>query len=63
MSLSRPNQIEYDRESTRVRKVLGEESWQAAWREGVKLTPEAALSLVSPGNLSMDSPGQSLAEG
>jgi hypothetical protein len=48
MSLSRPNQREYDRESARVREVLGEETWQAAWAEGGKLTADQALTLVRP---------------
>lgn len=47
MRLSHPNQRDYDRESVRVRNALGEETWQEAWAEGARLTPDQALNLVA----------------
>jgi len=46
MTLSYPNQHEYDRTAVRVRAGLGEEDWQMAWAEGARLTPDQALALV-----------------
>jgi tetratricopeptide (TPR) repeat protein len=48
MSLSPPNQQQYDRESARVRAALGDKTWEAAWAVGMKLTPEEALDLIRP---------------
>jgi tetratricopeptide (TPR) repeat protein len=57
VSLSPPNQQQYDRRSARVRKALGEDAWQAAWTAGVKLTPDQALGLVrSPAPIEQESP-------
>jgi hypothetical protein len=49
MTLSHPNQREYDRESAQTRLVLGEEAWQVAWAAGVKLSLDQALALVVSG--------------
>jgi tetratricopeptide (TPR) repeat protein len=47
MTLSRPNQGDFDRSVAWTREALGEEAWQASWADGGKLTPDQALALVT----------------
>jgi hypothetical protein len=49
MTLSRPNQRDYDRSALRIRDVLGEEDWKAAWAEGTRLAPDEVLVLANSG--------------
>jgi tetratricopeptide (TPR) repeat protein len=49
MSLSRPNQRDYERSASTLREVLGEDRWMAAWAGGAELSPEAAVGPVTTG--------------
>jgi hypothetical protein len=49
MSLSRPNQRDYERSASTLREVLGEDRWTAAWAGGAELSPEAAVGPVATG--------------
>jgi tetratricopeptide (TPR) repeat protein len=49
MPLSRPNQRDYDRSAALIREMLGEETWQEAWAQGARLTPDEALALTRVG--------------
>ena len=50
MTLSRPNQRDYDRSSARILESLSEEAWRSAWAEGAKLSPDEALALAAGWN-------------
>lgn len=46
LTLSYPDQREYDRTVVQVRAGLGEDAWQTAWAEGARHTPSQALAPV-----------------